>query len=204
MQTQRKLPNWWRQACLSLLIPTLAYSCHSPLASSEESLEAVDYVDTKMGGISHLLVPTYPTVHLPNSLMRVHPQRSDYASEQISGLPLILTSHRGVSAFSLSPRTDITDSIPITTRYSYDEEVIRPYSYDVFLVEPEVKVSYAPSAQSAIYTFTFENDSKGHYLVFSTAKGQLQAFGRTLRGYQELEDSTRVYLYAESDVTPEG
>ena len=203
MQTQRKLPNWWRQACLSLLIPTLAYSCHSPLASSEESLEAVDYVDTKMGGISHLLVPTYPTVHLPNSLMRVHPQRSDYASEQISGLPLILTSHRGVSAFSLSPRTDVTDSIPSTTRYSYDEEVIRPYSYDVFLVEPEVKVSYAPSAQSAIYTFTFENDRKGHYLVFSTAKGELQAFGRTLHGYQELEDSTRVYLYAESDVTPQ-
>ena len=163
----------------------------------------MDYVDTKMGGISHLLVPTYPTVHLPNSLMRVHPQRSDYASEQISGLPLILTSHRGVSAFSLSPRTDVTDSIPSTTRYSYDEEVIRPYSYDVFLVEPEVKVSYAPSAQSAIYTFTFEDDRKGHYLVFSTAKGQLQAFGRTLRGYQELEDSTRVYLYAESDVTPQ-
>ncbi len=28
--------------------------------------EPVDYVNRYMGNISHLLVPTYPTVHLPN------------------------------------------------------------------------------------------------------------------------------------------
>lgn len=30
--------------------------------------EPVDYVNPYMGNISHLLVPTYPIVHLPNSL----------------------------------------------------------------------------------------------------------------------------------------
>ena len=30
----------------------------------------VDYVNPYMGNISHLLVPTFPTVHLPNSMLR--------------------------------------------------------------------------------------------------------------------------------------
>ena len=30
----------------------------------------VDYVNPYIGNISHLLVPTYPTVHLPNSMLR--------------------------------------------------------------------------------------------------------------------------------------
>ena len=33
----------------------------------------VDYVNPYMGNISHLLVPTYPLVHLPNGMLRVYP-----------------------------------------------------------------------------------------------------------------------------------
>ena len=62
----------------------------------------VDYVNPYMGNISHLLVPTYPTVHLPNSMLRIYPERTDYTSDKIKGLPVIVTSHRGKSAFSLS------------------------------------------------------------------------------------------------------
>ena len=35
----------------------------------------VDYVNPYMGNISHLLVPTFPTIHLPNSMLRVYPER---------------------------------------------------------------------------------------------------------------------------------
>lgn len=63
----------------------------------------VDYVNPYMGNISHLLVPTYPIVHLPNSMLRVYPQRGDYTSDKIHGLPLIQISHRGSFAFNLSP-----------------------------------------------------------------------------------------------------
>ena len=57
--------------------------------------EPVDYVNPNMGGISHLLVPTYPTVHLPNGMMRVYPQRENFAADLVNGLPFIVTSHRG-------------------------------------------------------------------------------------------------------------
>ena len=116
-----------RRGLYTLLISLSLYSCRGTLSSQEETLDPIDYVEPNMGGISHLLVPTYPTIHLPNSMMRIHPQRADYASEQIAGLPLILTSHRGVSAFALSPRSSVTDSIPTVTHYSYDAEVVRAY-----------------------------------------------------------------------------
>lgn len=63
----------------------------------------VDYVNPYMGNISHLLVPTFPTIHLPNSMLRVYPERADYTTDMLNGLPLIVTSHRGSSAFNLSP-----------------------------------------------------------------------------------------------------
>ena len=48
----------------------------------------VDYVNPYMGNISHLLIPTFPTVHLPNSMLRMCPVRTDYTSQLMDGLPL--------------------------------------------------------------------------------------------------------------------
>jgi len=81
----------------------------------------VDYVNPYMGNISHLLVPTYPTVHLPNSLLRVYPERGDYTSDRLFGLPLIVTSHRGKSAFNLSPMVKLPGSLKPVQLYSYDQ-----------------------------------------------------------------------------------
>lgn len=62
----------------------------------------VDYVNPYIGNISHLLIPTFPTVQLPNSMLRVYPERADFTADRINGLPLIVTHHREHSAFNLS------------------------------------------------------------------------------------------------------
>ena len=191
-----------RSLLAGLLLSLVLVGCSSAGLGRSKSLDPIDYVDPYMGNISHLLVPTFPTVHLPNGMMRVHPQRTDYASEQIAGLPVILTSHRGVSAFAISPLSALSDSLPEVSRYSYDSESVRPYLYEVTLLEPEVRVRYAPSYRSAIYQFNFEQAKADHHLVFSTPDGELVASGKNLFGYQQLEDSTRVYLYAEMDAEP--
>ena len=152
----------------TLILGGLLFGCSATGLKSSTRLDPIDYVDPYMGNISHLLVPTFPTIHLPNGMMRVHPQRSDYASEQIAGLPVLLTSHRGVSAFSISPRRDISGLVPQVTSYSYDGEQVRPYLYETYLVEPEVKVDYAPSYRSAIYRFDYEGKAGGRHLDFST------------------------------------
>jgi hypothetical protein len=63
--------------------------------------QPVDYVNPYIGNISHLLVPTFPTIHLPNSMLRVYPERRDFTEIRIKGLPIVVTGHRRSSAFNL-------------------------------------------------------------------------------------------------------
>lgn len=161
----------------------------------------VDYVNPYMGNISHLLVPTYPTVHLPNSMLRVYPERADYTSDRIKGLPLIVTSHRGSSAFNLSPFQGDESGIKSVISFSYDNEVVKPYFYSVFLDNPQMEVKYAPSHQSGIYELkTIEN--KPTYLILNSGNGEIQANGNIVSGFQQLENNTKVYLYLETEKPP--
>ena len=97
--------KYFRNILWLLSLFTFLISCK---VSNEKKLDKavkspVDYVNPYIGNISHLLVPTFPTIHLPNSMLRVYPERADFTSDLINGLPLITTSHRGSSAFNLSP-----------------------------------------------------------------------------------------------------
>jgi len=183
------------QLSLALL---LLVSCAQREASNNRLKEPVDYVNPYMGNISHLLVPTYPTVHLPNSMLRVYPERGDFTGDRLNGLPLIVTSHRGSSAFNLSPIDgDIKSSRPIV-QFSYDLVKIQPYRYQVYLDEAGVNIDYAPSTQSAVYSIVFEENAK-HNLIFNTRNGVLKAKGSNIRGFQYVDKTTKVYLYAETD-----
>ena len=97
--------------------------------------QPVDYVNPYIGNISHLLVPTFPTIHLPNSLLRVYPERGDYTGDLLKGLPLIVTSHRGSSAFSLSPYQGDPAAIKPIIFFTYENEIVKPYYYEVRLDE---------------------------------------------------------------------
>ena len=103
--------------------------CCAITPSTFQAKDYVDYVNPTMGNISHLLVPTFPTVHLPNSMLRVYPERADYTSEYISGLPVCVTNHRERSAFRLIPQT--CREPKTTVNYTYDNEHITPYSFTV-------------------------------------------------------------------------
>ena len=180
--------------CLSLPILTCC-------STKQIEKTPVDYVNPYMGNISHLLVSTYPTVHLPNSMLRVYPERADYTSDRIKGLPLIVTSHRGSSAFNLSPFQGDASAIKPVVSYSYDQEIIKPYFYSVFLDEPRIEVKYAPSHQSGIYELKTMAD-KPTYLMLNSGNGVIQANGNTVSGFQQLENQTKVYMYLETEKPP--
>src|SRR6478672_9670036 len=52
----------------------------------------VEYVDNTIGNVGILLVPTRPTVYLPNSMIRVYPMRTDAMDERIESFPLTINS----------------------------------------------------------------------------------------------------------------
>lgn len=181
-----------------LIIATLLAGWSFTLMSAPSP---VDYVNPYMGNISHLLVPTYPTVHLPNSMLRIYPERRDFTGEKVKGLPLIVTSHRGKSAFNLSFYQGDPDGLKPVYDYTYDNEKITPYSYDSYFDEPGVSSSFAPSHHSGIYSLTFSED-KVPYLILHTKSGDLSWDGRGLSGRQHVEGNTYVYIYMETSVTP--
>ncbi len=170
-------------------------------ACSHQRKEPVDYVNPYMGNISHLLVPTYPTIHLPNSMLRVYPERSDFTSDLLNGLPLIVTSHRGSSAFSLSSYQGNEEGLKPVLRYSYDLEEITPYSYYVYLDEQQTEVEYAVSHQSAIYSINF-NKKEPVSLILNSGNGELKWQDGAVSGYQNLQNNTKVYIHFETDVAP--
>ena len=164
--------------------------------------EPVDYVNPYIGNISHLLVPTFPTIHLPNSFLRVYPERGDFTGDLLKGLPLVVTSHRGSSAFNLSPFQGDEKEIRPVIAYSYDHEKITPYSYSVYLDEQQTEVQFAVSHQSALYKLHFEQESPV-YLVLNSRNGGIKWDGEAVSGFQSLENNTRVYIYLKPDNTPE-
>lgn len=182
-----------------LLLPLIVcfLSCDGTKNGSTDLKSPVEYVNPYMGNISHLLVPTFPTVHLPNSMLRVYPERREYTSDLINGLPVIVTSHRGSSAFNISPMKESGNIVPVKS-YSYDNEVIRPYRYQVYLDDENVSVDYAPSHQSAVYSLDFEREGD-NILTVNTRNGKLEYDGLGISGYQIIGGGpTKVYLYMEA------
>ena len=163
-------------------------------------LECVDYVNPYIGNISHLLVPTFPTIQLPNSLMRIYPTRGDYTSERLEGLPVVVTNHRERSAFRISV-TQGTELKPIIST-SWDQERVTPYSYYVQIADNTIYVSLAVSHQSAIYDFEFSNPDQPATVILCSDNGKMNAQGSHAEGYQQLSSSMRIFFSGEFSVKP--
>lgn len=197
-----KVKIWSAAVASAFLLAACSPSDNTHLAQ----LSPIEYVNPYIGNISHLLVPTYPTIHLPNSMMRVYPERADFTGDRLGGLPLIVTGHRRSSSFNLSPFQGNEKELQPIIPLSYDQENLKPYRYQVYLDEQHVSVDFAPAKQSAVYNLSFEKGDAPAFIVFNSRNGELKWDGKSISGYQHVEaeeSDTKVYLYAEVDKAPE-
>ncbi|SHF91873.1 alpha-1,2-mannosidase, putative [Mariniphaga anaerophila] len=169
--------------------------------------QPIDYVNPYMGNISHLLVPTFPTIHLPNSMLRVIPAREDYTTDHLNGLPIVTTSHRGSSAFNLSPYQGPKSKMNPVVNYSYDHESIKPYCYEVYLDDAEIQVRYGVSHQAGMYRIDFTKNEPP-YLLINNRKGEIKISNGVVSGYQTIsnnirkKEQTNIFVYFETDQEP--
>lgn len=162
--------------------------------------EPVDYVNPYIGNISHLLVPTFATVQLPNSMLRVYPERGDYTTELMRGLPVIVTNHRERSAFNISPYQGTKPQK--VNLVNWDNERLTPYGFDVELADNSIHARYALSHHSAIYDIEFYDPKKPEWITVHTADGGLSTDGKSIQGWQKVYNQTRVYVYIEFEQKP--
>ncbi len=190
---------------IHLLFFTIILLCLGSCNTEKHSLTPVDYVNPYMGNISHLLVPTFPTVHLPNSMLRVIPARHDYTTDKMHGLPVMLMCHRGNSAFNISPVSGNNINLLPVYNYSYDQEEVTPYSWDIFLDDKNIEISYGVSHQSGIYYMDFA-DTDDKYLLVNNPDGKIEINKGVVTGYQLVTnaitgDTLKVYLHLETEQT---
>lgn len=161
-----------------------------------------DSVNPYIGNISHLLVPTYPTVHLPNSMLRFYPDRDNFTTNIMSGFPLNIISHRSRKIFRLAPFTEKQDATGDNMAFTYDKESITPYKYSVRLDEPDIDVKFTPSAKSGFFVFTFPEDSDRGIILQTTGSGELVYENNAITGY-DTSNGIKTFVYLEFGENPE-
>ena len=173
--------------------------------------EPVDYVNTGIGSISHMLVPTFRTVQRPHALFRFNAPYRDFTEDAVSACWIQSPGHRGQPVFSFFPYSGAADGAAGPWRTSWDQPHATPYRYDVRLDAYDVTVAVAPGERSAIFSFAFERD-EAHAVQFGVHNGKEGSCvwdGRALRGVDVFSRGhggfpARVYLHAEFDVAPSG
>ena len=184
---------------------TLFFAACTALGTAQADL--VDLVNTGIGSISHMLVPTYRTVQRPNALFRFNAPAGAFTTDKIGALWLQHPGHRDAPVFSVQP---CTGEAAARARWesTWDQEHAAPCRYDVWLETPGVVFALAPGEKTAVARFSFEREGR-HALVFGLrdAKGGAYAAeGRVLRGTDTFPGprglSAKVYLHAELDPAP--
>ena len=167
-----------------------------------EKTQPVDYVNNRIGNISHLLVPTYPTAHLPNSMLRMNPGHEEFTTDRMNGLPLNVPSHRQGTVLNMMPFAGDESVIKPHFGYRYDQEKTEPYRYSVLLDDFMIAVDYAPAAHSAIFSLTYEQTGGRYLQIRANDHGELYSKDNALWGWENY-DGTKHYFYMEFDQTPE-
>jgi predicted alpha-1,2-mannosidase len=158
-------------------------------------------VNTRIGNISILLVPTFPTTHLPNSMLRMIPAHGEFVDDRMSGLPLNVPSHRRGDVLHLMPYCGNPENLNPHHQYYYDQEYSTPYYYSVWLDEYAIAAEFAPAAQAGVYAFTFEEDAPRYVTLRTVNTGEIHTEGKAMSGFEDYH-GVKHYFHLEFEHNP--
>jgi len=167
-------------------------------ACGASAKDPVDYVNTRIGTISHMLVPVFPAVQRPNGMLRVTPPNESFTTDRIGGFVLNVPSHRQGQVFQMMPFSGAATELRPNWSSRYDHSVALPYRYSVFLDDHAARVEFAPGRKAAIYAVTFEEEKPHFILLKPKQKGALKVSPTAISGTDDYHGTT-VYVYLEFD-----
>lgn len=176
-----------------LLLPFLAATS---LVPASVLLAQVEYVDPSIGGVGLMLEPTRPTVHLPNSVIRVYPIRKDQIDDQIRSFPLTIVSHRLGELFSIMPAEGPVSAQSWDKPAAYDQETLTPYYFATRFDQSLIRTEFTPSEKSGYFRFTFPSGN-GTVLLGNRFPGELTAAGSNSVTGVERFQGMQAFLYGE-------
>ena len=190
---------------LIVLLSVLNFSTFFAQATDDKT----KYIDPTIGNVSRFLVPTYPTIHLPNQMLRMFPVKKDYISDMVQGFPLQVTAHRRPGILQMKVASGKVKpnlwkkGMPI----DHDLERVHPWLYSTYLIEDDIKVSFTPSKKSAIYKFEFPQGKQKNILMNgsknmrfdskNTSFNIVEKRSKKTKGEHAVENITTIYVYGE-------
>lgn len=154
--------------------------------------DPVDLVNPRIGSISHVLMPTFPTVHRPYGMIRFWPVTTPgvpdtYLATRIFGFPLNRPEHRGGPAITLMPLKGKEALLKEdrSAEFDHDFEEVKPYYYSVVLDEMEMKVEFTPTERCAFFSFSSARTEDLVLLFETKGASKLQLKGtQNVVGYE--------------------
>ncbi len=158
-------------------------------------------VDPNIGGVGVLLEPIRPTVHLPNSMLRVYPMKRDQIDDQIAYFPLNVPSHRLNWVFGFLPVSGPVNANSWSEKLTIEKEQTTPYYYQVASEEATHNVEFTVAERSGYFRVDFKS-KEDHYLRFGTLNGNgaIEVSGKRVISGTENFAGMKAYFYAETDV----
>lgn len=170
-----------------------------------QAKDPVDYVNTEIGTISHLLVPCFQTTQLPNAMMRFVPPYRDYTVDRIDCLNLFVCEHRGAKTMPVYPFSGDEARLGRSWRGTWDQPHGTPYAYDVVIDSEQVKFSLVPAAHSALARFDFRRADPIHAVVLKLAPDHVKIDGAEVTMVHPIKGkhgTATAYLAGAFDVAP--
>ena len=159
---------------ISLILVFLFAGC----SNEQASIDNLKYVDPQIGGVAPLLQPTRTRIHLPNSMIRMYPERDDYLDDQITSFPLNLLKHRSNPVFNILPVSGATDfSRHPVSSWDHDLEQASPHYYSTWLVDFDITVEYSPQENAGFFHFTYPIDVAKYLFLREPDDGYWQLNG---------------------------
>lgn len=173
--------------------------------------DPVDYVNPAIGGISHTLQPTRPTVQLPGSMIRILPVFSPgvndvYLASRIHGFSFNIPSHRGRAVSTIMARKRNVDETAgyNGSHFDHDFEIMTPYYYSVLLEDEQIIAEYTPTERAVFFTFKNLDDGPVELLLRFRNLAHIEVMNKqTIAGYEEMR-GMRQYFVLQIDRTPKG
>jgi len=162
------------------------------------------FVDPNIGGAAPLLTTKNPTVHRPNSMVRVFPVTepglSDrFLSDKIYGFALNMPAYRMGHVSELMPlHGEIQpDRNKAAAFYDHDLEEVHSWYHKVMLEEPEIIAEWTTTERAVLYRFHFANKDSNHVVVRVNGRGHIEINDNIISGWEEFQN-TRQFFYIQS------
>ncbi|MFM9824911.1 GH92 family glycosyl hydrolase [Flavobacterium sp.] len=186
---------------MKFLVIVLVFLSSNSAYTQMKIIDNLKYVDPQIGGVAPFLEPTKTRIHLPNSMVRMYPDRKDYKDDQIKSFPLTTRKHRSDPLFSLLPVSgNVPENLVPISAWDQELEIAHPYYYSTWLEDFNITLEFSPGEKTGFYRFNY-GDKELRKLFLKKLNGvdwQLNEDG-SLTGTESFE-GMKAYAYGVFDV----